>query len=875
MKNVILGLSGPYHELSACLLIDGKVACMVEEERLSRVRHGKAARIDNAAEWPSLASEICLADAGLLFSDVDHIAYPFVPHERLRNIGCDRSPKKGDFGSESGETRFVADVLSIEHIVRAQVGSAARFQFHFVPHHVAHAASAFYPSPFDEAAILAIDGIGEFDTTWFGSGKKNKLCAIRTLSYPHSLGFVWEVVSDALGFGPYGASKVMGLAAYGDKNRYENLLSRTIQILNPGAFCVDEHEFAFRQSGLNWVARTVPEALCGKGEPPSQASADLAAALQNRTEETLLHLLRWLKQETGLENVCMAGGVALNCAANGRVAREQVFRKLFVQPAAHDAGTALGAALALFHRQHPGQPRFLQVSARLGPRRSSEEVAETVRTCGLPWQKVPDTAEEVADRLARGQVVGFYRTDGCEVGPRALGGRSLLADPRLYGMRERINRDIKRREDFRPFGPAVLAEHAKDWLSVPDAAELLLPFMLAAVKVKSGRADQIAAVVHRDGSTRPQFVSKDGSLYRLAIERFFLRTGVPMVLNTSLNVQEPIVETPREAVRLVAECGVDALLLDDVLVVRRDEPSVEAAPAAALRFEPSRDRYGKRLALVFGNEAKDGACPFHRLGQCNHCDIGEGEGHAVDAAHHARRWAWFQHHYRREWASIEHLVFYNSGSVLAQKEMSPEALRFLCEQAAKLPNLKMLSLDSREGFVTRDRVRPVRDGLPSNVALRIILGLESADDEVRLIQLNKRMPLDAVRRAAQAVAESGDAVGLWLNLVFAPPGVAADAAVEDLLGGIRFGAELCRRYGLPLDFNIHPFYPSKKSQTTHPRHPRAKPELLFEAMDLAENELRRLGCDASLFLGWQDEQHDQEQTLRLREHAARLAHFST
>ena len=295
MRSVILGLSGPYHELAACLVLDGVVTCMIEEERLSRVRHGKAARIDNGAEWPIRAAEHCLADAGLDFAAVDHIAYPFVPEERLRNIGSDPHPESASWSSEAGERRFVADVLSIEGLIRAHAGQRARFRFHHLPHHLAHAASAFLPSPFSSAAVMAVDGIGEHDTTWLGRGDGDSLQVLQTMQYPHSLGLLWEAVSEGLGFGPYGATKVMGLAAHGDPTRYAPLLAERVTLGDGGAFTVDGSKLRFREDGPGWVAREVPEALVRPGQPIGQAGADLAAALQKRTEEVLIHLAGWLQ----------------------------------------------------------------------------------------------------------------------------------------------------------------------------------------------------------------------------------------------------------------------------------------------------------------------------------------------------------------------------------------------------------------------------------------------------------------------------------------------------------------------------------------------------------------------------------------------------
>lgn len=869
MRSVILGLSGPYHEPAACLVIDGQVISLIEEERLSRTRHGKVARIDNGAAWGQLAVTRCLQEAGIDFAAVDHVAYPFVATERLRNLGCDQDPTPGDWGSESGERRFVADVLSVEELIRAAAGPSARFGFHCVPHHLSHAASAYLPSPFASAAVLAVDGIGEFDTAWLGHGEGSALAPLATIGYPHSLGFLWEVVSDSLGFGPYGATKVMGLAAYGDPRRYAHVLQSLVTLGEEGRFALDNRRLRFRDRGPSWVARELPEALVGPGQAQHQAAADLAAALQKRTEEVLIHLARWLRQRTGKDRLCLAGGVALNCAANGRLSQTGLFAEIFAQPAAHDAGTALGAALLLHHRMQPQAQRWRQTTARLGPMQDPAQVTAAVDKSSLAHVTVSDPAEEVAERLCRGEVVGWYSSGRCEAGPRALGARSMLADPRQAKLRDHINLQIKRREPFRPFGPALLAEHATDWLALPSAARPLTQFMLAAVPVRPEQASRIAAVVHQDGSTRPQLVQADGSSWRRLLERFFLRSGVPMVLNTSLNVSEPIVETPEQALRLVESCGLCALMLDDKLVVSQHEPELQAAPQAALRFEPTQDRYGTRLALVFGNEAKDGQCPFYRRGECSHCDIGDGEGQAVSADHHVRRLRWFIHHYRRELPTVSHLVLYNSGSVLNPKELSPHALDSIIDWANTLPGLQMLSLDTREVFVSQERLVLLRQRVRSQVALRLILGLESADDEVRLVYLNKRMPQQAIERAVQALAGCGDNVGLWISLVFGAPGRRGEQAVEDLLLGVEYGLRLAREYKLPVDFNIHPFYPSQRSLRLHPDHPRADLGKLTEALHAAEAVISEHGPSASLFVGWQDEAHDQRQDLRIDERSLR------
>ena len=333
MRSVILGLSGPYHELAACLVIDGVVACMVEEERLSRVRHGKAAKIDNGADWASQAVARCLDDAGIDFAAVDHIAYPFVATERLRNIGCDADPTADDWGSEAGERRFVADVLSVEDKIRESVGPSARFRFHSVPHHLAHAASAYLPSPFARAAVLAIDGIGEYDTTWLGLGEGCALSTLQTMGYPHSLGLLWEVVSDSLGFGPYGATKVMGRLAntigaegapvtiieYSDfncgfcKKFHNETLSRIIEeYVDSGKVKLSYKHYPFLAQSSLWKAEAA-ECAAEQGKFWGYHDALFADKVTAQGDETTIkQALSTLASELQLDvnkfNACMSAG---------------------------------------------------------------------------------------------------------------------------------------------------------------------------------------------------------------------------------------------------------------------------------------------------------------------------------------------------------------------------------------------------------------------------------------------------------------------------------------------------------------------------------------------------------------------------------------
>lgn len=537
----ILGLNSAYHESSAALVVDGQVVLAIEEERLNRRKHGKEARVDNPDELPALAISACLEAAG---GEVDQVAYALEPGRR--RIGGDTCPlERGGWGTPEGEAVFDASVRGIPHLLGRPV--------EFLSHHLCHAASAFYASPFEEAAVLVVDGIGEEATTWLGRGKGAELERLEEIPYPHSLGFVWERVAVYLGFSVYDAPKVMGLAAYGQAEKALSALNRLLWVTEDG-FAVDPSLARFRSGDVQGL-----EELFGQRHQPGQSHleprfADLAAALQRRTEEILLGLAWRLHRLTGASNLAYAGGVALNCVANARLEREGPFQALYIPGAAHDAGTAVGAALELAHRL--GAPRTRgPLTPFLGPEYRTEQGALT-----------PDPAGEAALCLSQSQLVGWFQ-GRLELGPRALGHRSLLADPRQGDLRAVLNDRIKHREPFRPFAAAVLEEHAADWLDLPEGrpgAVASRDLMLLAYPVKAERRSRIPAVVHHDGSCRIQTVSQrtDPLLHRL-ISEFYRHTGVPLVLNTSFNDSEPIVCTVEDAMRTYRRSGLDALFVGD------------------------------------------------------------------------------------------------------------------------------------------------------------------------------------------------------------------------------------------------------------------------------------------------------------------------
>ena len=582
---IILGINSAYHESAAALIQDGKIIAAMEEERFSRIKHAKRALVDNAHDLPWESIAFCLARAGLTEADVDHVGYSLDPAQRLaRNLDLEDSARirDGEFGSPAGEQVFNASLLEAGRLLGERFPTA---EVHFLEHHLCHAASAYTVSPLENAAVLAIDGIGEFHSSWLGLGLDGALTRLQRIPYPHSLGFAWEKMSELLGFDAYsGPGKVMGYGAitdpYGELSEKCHLetMREIIQLQPDGTFAVDNDVMRFRTGDFSQLERRFGPRRPGPVDRYEDAS--IAAALQVVTEDAVIHMARTLHGMANaasrarggppIDNLCLAGGVALNCVANDKLLRETQFAKLWVQPAANDAGTALGAA-ALLHTllSQPGRPRMDH--AYLGPDYDGDAMDAALGEAGLCAKIVDDPAVEVARRLERGEIVAWFQ-GRLEFGPRALGHRSILADPTRFDTRQRINNLVKMRESFRPFAPSVLDSTVERFFDMHPGT-LCADYMLTASPMKDDRMSQvIPAVVQENGSThlatsRLHRVSEAAApLYHRLISEFRALSGVGAVLNTSFNISEPIVNTPAEAIATFGRSGMDCLMLGDRLV---------------------------------------------------------------------------------------------------------------------------------------------------------------------------------------------------------------------------------------------------------------------------------------------------------------------
>ncbi|GAB4268330.1 MAG: carbamoyltransferase [Candidatus Rifleibacteriota bacterium] len=562
----ILGINSVYHESAASLVIDGEQICFIEEERINRIKHAKTAEVDNPHVLPVGAMKKCLEMAGLDFSDIDYFAYSFSKEGRLQNIGVDSFFKPGSWGTEEGENLFHSRLLSVPEAIGQTAGFDVSDKMVWVDHHLAHAASAFYCSPFSEALVMIVDGIGEFDSISAYVGRHNQLGKIFSVPYPNSLGFLWEKICRFLGFSEHDACKLMGLSSYGDPAKLRDSFAKIARLDEKSLFVVDNGITRFRSDDMSGLEEIFGPAR-QKDDVIEMRHKDLAAALQEFTENVMLSLAQRLKKQFRMNKLCLAGGTALNCVANTALRKKAGFSEIYVQPAANDAGTALGAALYVWCGLNDKPKNFHLRHSYYGPSYSEDEIKRAIKMAGLKSQTVNNAPAMAADFVSNGMIVGWFQGK-MEMGPRALGNRSLLADPRRRDMRDILNRKIKHREEFRPFAPSVLEEKANEWFEIPGKS-VSDEFMLFAFPTRKKLHEKIPAVVHVDNTSRIQVVKRETNpKYHALISEFEKLTGIPMVLNTSFNDSEPIVMSPEDAIKTFLKTGIDVLFLEDQMILK-------------------------------------------------------------------------------------------------------------------------------------------------------------------------------------------------------------------------------------------------------------------------------------------------------------------
>jgi carbamoyltransferase len=564
----VLGISCFYHDAAAALLCDGKLVAAAHEERFTRKRHDP--------DVPVQAVKYCLQEAGLSIGDIDYLAFydkPFVKFERILMTYLATFPRSLPSFSKSIPI-WLKEKLWVPRVLHDKLGFDGEVLF--AEHHQSHAASAFLPSPFEESAILTCDGVGEWATTTQGVGRGNQFELIKEVRFPHSLGLLYSAFTYYLGFRVNSAEyKVMGAAPYGDPKYTDKIFDELVDLREDGSFKLNMKYFAY-DYGLTMTNRKFDE-LFGQPRRESESEMeqfhwDMAASVQRVTEEVMLRIVRDLHQKTGMKNLCMAGGVALNCVSNGRIIREGPFENLWVQPAAGDAGGALGAALFVDNCVLDNPRKTRMEHAYWGPSFSDDAIRSYLDARGVRYRTLPrdEMIAETARRLSDDQAVVGWFQGRLEWGPRSLGSRSIIADARNQENWKRVNLKIKFRESFRPFAPAVLAEKASEWFDIDRES----PYMLLVCQVHEGK--RIPAVTHVDGSARLQTVTRDSQpeFYDL-LSAFDQQTDCPVLINTSFNVRgEPIVCTPDDAYLCFMRTQMDVLVLGNQILLKEDQPEL-------------------------------------------------------------------------------------------------------------------------------------------------------------------------------------------------------------------------------------------------------------------------------------------------------------
>jgi carbamoyltransferase len=574
----ILGLNAYHADSSAAIFKDGKMIAATEEERFRRQKHW--------AGFPSMAIQFCLKEAGISLSQVDHIAIGRDPSAKMNKklLFLLKNPG-GGWNAVLDRVKNARKVASLEEefvqIDKTVDKAAIKSKIHQVEHHRSHLASAFFASPFEEAALLSIDGSGDFSTTMIGIGRGNQIEVIDSVDFPHSVGLFYTAFTQLLGFPHYGDEyKVMGLAPYGEP-KYVDKLKEVLLFGKDGLFTLDLKYFRSAKSGIvsygdDHVPVVAPlyseqlvekfGAVRKKEEPLTQYHKDMAASVQRVTEELIFHILNHLQKKTGLNNICIAGGVAQNSVANGKLTRNTTFKNVYIPSAGHDAGISMGSALYVYNhilKQERAAPVW---SAYTGSRFTNEEIEQYLQSRNITYKRYSDEElyEKVADQLINAGVIGWFN-GRAEFGPRALGARSILADPRRSDAKDLLNAKIKRRESFRPFAPSILKEFVGEYFEVVDE----VPFMEKVFPIKKEKHALIPAVTHADGTGRLQTVDKAVTpRYYALIEAFRKKTGVPILLNTSFNENEPIVNSPHDALECYLRTSMDMLVLENCVITR-------------------------------------------------------------------------------------------------------------------------------------------------------------------------------------------------------------------------------------------------------------------------------------------------------------------
>ena len=593
----ILGISAYYHDSAACLIVDGEIIAAAQEERFTRIKHDSS--------YPYNAINFILKYSRLKLNEIDKIVFyekPFLKFERLLETYLSIAPRGFTSFAKSIPVWLNEKLFQKNNLIKSLKSHDKNYKYKknifFTEHHMSHAASAFYPSPFEEAIILTADGVGEWATTTISHGVGNQVEILEEIHFPHSLGLLYSAFTYYTGFKVNGGEyKLMGLAPYGEPIYVEKILEKIVDVKDDGSFNLNQDYFNYL-SGLTMTSKKFDELFGHPRRDPKKTELnkfymDIAASIQAVTEKIILRLTKNIKKKYGIRNLCLAGGVALNCVANGKILEEKIFDNIWVQPAAGDAGGSLGAALALWFNEMKSirnvEKKDSMKLSYLGPEYSDEEVQKILKDIGANFKIYDnsDLLDKTVDEIKNGKAVGWFQ-GRMEFGPRALGSRSILGDPRSGDMQKNLNLKVKFRESFRPFAPSVLEEHVSEWFEL----ETKSPYMLLVSKVKKNKLkniqselkkaeglkkldiikSDIPAVTHVDYSARVQTVNKNNGIYYDLIKKFKEKTDCPVIINTSFNVRgEPIVNTPIDAYKCFMATNLDCLVIQNCFLRKEDQ----------------------------------------------------------------------------------------------------------------------------------------------------------------------------------------------------------------------------------------------------------------------------------------------------------------
>lgn len=797
MNNIptyILGINSAYHESAACLIKDGKIVAAVEEERFNRIKHAKPARVDNPDELPVNAINYCLKKAGIGLKDVDHIGFSFNPKKRLKNIGVDKYFVKGGWGSKSGEELFYKRIRTVPEKLSKLAGKNVKNKFYWIDHHLCHAASSFFVNPYKESIIIVSDGIGEFATTWIGYGKGNKIYKIKEIFYPHSLGFLWEKMSEFLGFTEYDAGKVMGLSSYGDYKAFYDHFHKIVKFDEKDIFRIDNDIMRFRTDDFSQIERLFRVEKRVKNGPIEKVHKDIAAGLQKITEKIILRLTGYAKEKHNSKNLCLSGGVVLNCVGNESIFLVLPFEDIFIPSASHDAGTAIGAAYYIWNQILNKKRVFVYNHASWGPEYSDDEMKKALEKYNLRYRKVSNIGKEVAKLIARGNIVSWFQGK-LEFGPRALGNRSILADARNGGMVDLLNYRVKRREWFRPFAPSVLEEEMGKFFYIKKVL-ISDRFMLFAVG--SRYPEKLPAVTHVDETARVQSVDKKTNpRYYNLIKEFEKITGIPVVLNTSFNVQEPIVCSPDDAVKTFLRTNIDYLAIGDYLA-HKTSTKTSWSGIETINFE---GKPGKKLMMVLVSKGCGWA--FKGNGPCTMCNFWIQCDKNISSEDIIAQFRNELARYDFKKEQIKEIDIFNSGSFFNDNEIPERARIEIMKAISQFPSVKNVVVESRPEYLKGGKIKKLKKILGEK-GLEIALGLESSDDFIRETIIKKGFNLKDFENAVKIIKKTKTELRVYV--IIKPLALTEKETIKDAIRTAKYVFSVGKKMNIDTEVQLEPVF---------------------------------------------------------------------